>query len=237
MCKRAHVARVDYPTDDTCATEHVRNATTDRGTRAPYTWARPPTCTPCRPLDHQLIRASIVILQTPFLTFLYVLVATSQSAARRHSGRFPQLRAMREQKPLRADDHASWLDSELVVYNSTISTDSERACSAFPHAIPTETPTHSQQSNPSSQDDAIPLQQLFSRPTIDARDASATVPPHDLLLSPGRAPALARATPSFQWRRVPRYEAQPPPAWLSPPRSRRLSRQTRSQATARRAVN
>ena len=33
--------------------------------RAPYTWARPPTCTPCRPPDHQLMRASVVMLQYP----------------------------------------------------------------------------------------------------------------------------------------------------------------------------
>ena len=33
MCPRAHVIRVDYPTDDTCATVHVRHATTDRKTR------------------------------------------------------------------------------------------------------------------------------------------------------------------------------------------------------------
>ena len=34
VCQRAHVPRVDYPPDDTCATLHVRYATTDRGTRA-----------------------------------------------------------------------------------------------------------------------------------------------------------------------------------------------------------
>ena len=33
--------------------------------RAPYTWARPPTYTPCRPPDHQLMRASVVMLQYP----------------------------------------------------------------------------------------------------------------------------------------------------------------------------
>ena len=34
MCPRAHVTRVDYLTNDTCATVHVRHATTDRSTRA-----------------------------------------------------------------------------------------------------------------------------------------------------------------------------------------------------------
>ena len=34
VCQRAHVARVDYPMDDTCANVHVRHATTDRNTRA-----------------------------------------------------------------------------------------------------------------------------------------------------------------------------------------------------------
>ena len=34
MCPRAHVTRVDYPTDDTCATVHVRHVTTDRNKRA-----------------------------------------------------------------------------------------------------------------------------------------------------------------------------------------------------------
>ena len=52
---RTRVMHTDYRTDDTCATVHARHATTDRNTRAPYTWARPPTCTPCRPPDHQLI--------------------------------------------------------------------------------------------------------------------------------------------------------------------------------------
>ena len=69
-----------------------------------------------------------------------------------------------------------------------------------------------------------PLQQLFPRPTMDARDASATVPPQDLLLSPGKAPASARATSSFQPQRVPRDGAQPPPVWPRTPRSRGLSR-------------
>ena len=31
--------------------------------RAPYTWARPPTCTPCRPPDRQPLRAPVVRLQ------------------------------------------------------------------------------------------------------------------------------------------------------------------------------
>ena len=34
MCRRAHVTGVDYPTDDTYATVHVRHSTTDRVTRA-----------------------------------------------------------------------------------------------------------------------------------------------------------------------------------------------------------
>ena len=33
MFPRAQVARIDYPTNDTCATVHVRHATTDRSTR------------------------------------------------------------------------------------------------------------------------------------------------------------------------------------------------------------
>ena len=134
---------------------------------------------------------------------------------------------MRGQNPLRADGHAPWLVSELVIYNSIISTDSESACSSSLHAIHTEPPTHSQHSNLSSQDDDI-LQQLFSRPTMDARDASATEPPYGLPLSPGRAPASARATPSFQHRRVPRGDAQPPRGMAEPAVLARLSRPTRS---------
>ena len=34
VCPRAHIIRVDYPADDTCASDHVRHATTDRSTRA-----------------------------------------------------------------------------------------------------------------------------------------------------------------------------------------------------------
>ena len=34
VCKRLHVTRVDYVTDETCATVHVRHTTTDRSKRA-----------------------------------------------------------------------------------------------------------------------------------------------------------------------------------------------------------
>ena len=57
------VMLTDYRTDDTRATAHVRHATTDRHARAPYTWARPPTCTSCRPPCQEHVRAPVIILQ------------------------------------------------------------------------------------------------------------------------------------------------------------------------------
>ena len=102
------------------------------GTRArslhvgtPYTWAHPPTCAPYKAVRFLTsARAPVVILQTPFLSFRYVLVATSRSTPRCRSGRFPQLRAMQGQKPVCADAHAPWLVHELAVYNAAVSTDS-----------------------------------------------------------------------------------------------------------------
>ena len=94
--------------------------------RAGHTWTQPPTCALYTAVPVLTsARAPVVILQTPLLSFRYVLVATSRAHPRRRSVRFPQLRAMRGQKPLCADAHAPWLVHELAVYNAAASTDSE----------------------------------------------------------------------------------------------------------------
>ena len=221
--------------------------------RAPHTWARPPTCTPCRPPDHQLMRASVVmlqyprslatrghtrlrvqrttcaaytavwfltsvcalvvILQTPFLSFRYVLVVISHSTPRPRSGRFPQLRAMRGQKLLRADAHAPWLVHELAVYNASASSDSESARSDSPHANQTNPSILSQHppatSETSSSDDDIPLQQLFAEPPMDGHDAIPAACAYGQPLSPSRAPAATPAGPAFQPRQLLRSEPRP----------------------------
>ena len=65
MCQRAHITRVDYPTDDTCATVHVRHATTVRNTRAlPTPGHTRPRVYRIRPSGSQPPRAPVVILKT-----------------------------------------------------------------------------------------------------------------------------------------------------------------------------
>ena len=178
-----------------------------------YTWARPPTCTPCRPLDHQLMRAPVDILQTPFLSFRYVPVATSHSTTRHCSGRFPNC-ARCGDRNLRADAQASWLVHELAVYNAAASSDSESVSSDSPHANQTNPPILSQcplvnsETSFSSSDD-IPLQHLFARPPMDGHDKISAERAYGQPLRPSRAPAATPAGPAFQPRRLLRSELRP----------------------------
>ena len=107
--------------------------------RAGYTWAHPATCAPYPAVRFLTsARVPVVILQTPLLSFRYVLVATSRSTLRLRSGRFPQLRAVWGQKPLCADAHAPWLVYELAVYNAAASNDLESGRSDSPYANQTD---------------------------------------------------------------------------------------------------
>ena len=183
--------------------------------RAGYTWAHRPTCAPYTVVRFLTsARAPVVILQTPFLSFCYVLVATFHSTPRRRAGRFPHLRAMWGQKPLRADAHAPWLVHELAVYNAAASSDSESACSDSPHANQASPPIISQHppvnsETSSSDDDDIFLQQFFAQPPMDGHDDIPAARAYGQPLSPRRAPAATPAGPAFQPRRLLRSEPRP----------------------------
>ena len=121
---------------------------------------------------------------------------------------------MRGQKPLRADPYASWLVHELAVYNAAASSDSEKASSDSPHANQTNPSILSQHppANPetsSSDDDDIPLQQLFARPPMEGHDEIPTARAYGQPLSPSRAPAAAPAGPAFQPQQLLRSEPRP----------------------------
>ena len=138
---------------------------------------------------------------------------------------------MRGQKPLRADDHVSWLFSDLAVYRFADLSDSE---SASPHANQTEPPTlhhHSPANFDTSFDDEdyIPLQQFSGQPTMYSPDDARAAHAYGQSLSPGRAPALARATLCFNRDAFPAVGHNRPPVWPSPPRSRGPSLPIRSQ--------
>ena len=175
--------------------------------RAGHTWAHPPTRAPymaVRALTSA--RAPVVILRTPLLSFRYALVATSRATPRHRSGRFPQLRAMRGQKLLRAGAHAPWLVHELAAYNAAASTDSESVRFDPPHAnqtdppiLPRHPPATSETS--SDGDDDIPLQQLFAQPQMDGHDDVPAAGACGQPLSPSRVLAATPAGPAFQpWR-------------------------------------
>ena len=183
--------------------------------RAGHTWVHPPTCAPytaVRVLTSA--RAPVVILQTLLLSFRYVLVATSRATPRCRSGLFPQLRAMRGQKPLRAEAHAPWLVPELEVDNAAASTDSGSARSdaslanqTDPQILSRHPPATSETS--SDGDDDIPLQQLFAQPPMEGHDDVPEAGACGQPLSPSRAPAATPAGPAFQPRRLLRSEPRP----------------------------
>ena len=183
--------------------------------RAGHTWAHPPTCAPYTAVPVLTsARAPVVILQTPLLSFRYVLVATSRAHPRRRSGRFPELRAMWGQNPLRADAHAPWLVHELAVYNAAASTDSESARSDPTHANQTDAPILPRHPPATSEtasdgDDDISFQQLFAQPPIDGHGDIPAAGACGQPLSPNGAPAATPAGPALQPRRLLRSEPRP----------------------------